>query len=75
MRFLCRIGMHRWSYSTQLLDEPDQETQTEIILARCTRDGCARYGSWSLVHREARLAGAPAPAANGPAPDSPASLA
>jgi hypothetical protein len=68
MSFLCRIGLHRWSYSTQLLDEPGDRTHTEIILARCTRHGCARYGAWSLVHREAQVAGASAP-------DSPASLA
>ncbi len=53
MRFFCRVGLHRWSFSAQLLDEPGHSTHTEVIRARCTREGCARYGTWSLVHREA----------------------
>ena len=68
MSLFCRIGLHRWSFSTQLLDEPEQRTHTEIIRARCRRQGCARYGAWSIVHREARVVG---PAAS----DSPVSLA
>jgi len=68
MSFFCRIGLHRWSFSTQFFDEPGQRTHTEIIRARCRRHGCARYGVWSLVHQEAHLAGAAAP-------DSPMSLA
>jgi hypothetical protein len=61
MSFLCRIGLHRWSFSTQLLDEPEHRGQTEITRARCRRHGCTRYGAWSLVHREAHVAGAAAP--------------
>ena len=57
MSFFCRIGLHRWSFSTQLLDEPGNRIHTEIISARCRRDGCTRYGAWSLVHREVRVAG------------------
>ena len=68
MSFFCRIGLHRWSFSTQLLDKPGSRIHTEIISARCRRDGCTRYGVWSLVHQEAHLAGAAAP-------DSPMSLA
>ena len=58
MSLFCRIGIHRWSFNTQLLDEPGDRVHTEIISARCRRNGCARYGAWSLVHREAHLAGA-----------------
>ena len=68
MVFLCRIGLHRWSFSTQRLDGPGRRIHTEIVRARCRRDGCARYGSWSLVHREAHIVGPPGQ-------DSPTSLA
>ena len=54
---LCRIGIHRWSFSTQLLDEPGHGTHTEIVTARCRRERCCRFGTWSVVHRESRLAG------------------
>ena len=57
MSFFCRIGLHRWSFSTQLLDEPGHRTHTEIVRARCARDGCCRYATWSLVHRESSLPG------------------
>lgn len=56
MSFFCRIGLHRWSFRTQLLDEPGHRTHTEIVRARCTRD-CARYGTWVFVHREVSLPG------------------
>ncbi len=68
MGFLCRIGLHRWSFNTEILHEPEHGSHTEIVSARCTREGCARYGAWTLVHREAQ-GGAPA------TPDSPISLA
>ncbi len=58
MGFFCRIGIHHWSFSTQLLDERGHRTHTEIIRARCSRDGCAHYGTWSLVHRETYMPGA-----------------
>ena len=53
MSLFCRIGFHRWSFSTELLDEPRHHRRTEVIRARCRRDGCTRYNDWSLVHREA----------------------
>lgn len=65
MSFLCRVGVHRWSFSARLLDEPGRRTSTEVIRARCRRRGCIRYGDWSLVHQEALL-GRPV------TPDSPA---
>jgi len=68
MSLFCRIGLHRWSFSTQLLDEPGHRTHTEIIRARCKRHGCARYGAWSLVHQEAHVIGSTTPG-------SPASIA
>lgn len=55
MSFLCRVGFHRWSFSTRLLDEPGGRIYTEVIRARCRRRGCIRYGDWSLVHQEAQL--------------------
>ena len=57
MSFFCRIGLHRWSFRSQLLDEPGHRTHTEIVRARCARDGCCRYAAWSLVHRESSLPG------------------
>jgi hypothetical protein len=60
MSVFCRIGLHRWSFRSQLLDEPGHSTHTEVIRARCRRRGCARYGAWRLVHREAHLPGKPA---------------
>ena len=68
MRFYCRIGLHRWEFNTQLVDEPGHHTYTEIIHARCTRDGCVRYSEWSPVHHETSVGG---PAAT----DSPTILA
>jgi hypothetical protein len=68
MSLLCRIGLHRWSFNTEIVDEPEHRTHTEIVRARCTREGCVRYGAWSLVHREAQQM---APAT----PDSPISIA
>jgi hypothetical protein len=59
MSFFCRFGLHRWSFNTQLLDEPGHSVHTELISARCRREGCIRYGAWSVIHREARGAGAP----------------
>lgn len=59
MSLFCRIGLHRWSFNTQLRDEPGRRVYTELISARCSRDRCARYGSWNLVHREAHVAGTP----------------
>ena len=61
MSFFCRIGLHRWSFASQLLDEPEHLRQTEFVRARCTRHGCARYSAWRLVHRETRATGQAAP--------------
>lgn len=55
MSVFCRIGLHRWSFRSQLLDEPGHDAHTEVIRARCRRRGCPRYGDWRLVHREAHL--------------------
>ena len=68
MRLLCRIGLHRWTFSTDCVDDPWRKTHTEVIRARCSREGCVRYGAWSIVHREAHVA-------DSTTPDSPASLA
>jgi hypothetical protein len=68
MSFFCRIGLHRWSFRSHLLDEPGHRIRTEIIRARCRRNGCTRFGTWRLVHREAHVRGS----AKG---DSPVSLA
>jgi len=57
MSLFCRMGLHRWSFSSELVNEPGHRTHTEIIHARCRRHGCARYGAWSLVHREAHVRG------------------
>lgn len=54
-RFLCRIGLHRWSFSSYLLDDPGHLVHTECVRARCTRQGCTRYGAWSVVHTRTRL--------------------
>ena len=59
MRFFCRIGLHRWSFSSQRLNEPGHGTHTEVVRARCRRDGCTRYGEWSLVHKEAHVQSSP----------------
>ena len=56
MSLFCRIGLHRWSFNTQLRDEPGRHVHTELISARCRREGCSRYGAWNLVHREAHIA-------------------
>ena len=59
MSLFCRIGFHRWSFSSEFLDEPwrraQPNTRTEVIRARCRRDGCTRYGDWSLIHRETHV--------------------
>ncbi len=57
MSILCWIGIHRWSFSTDVCDEPEHCVRTELVSARCRREGCARYGAWSLVHQEAHFAG------------------
>ena len=57
MSLFCRIGLHRWSFSTQFRNEPGRRVNTELISARCRREGCTRYGAWNLVHREAHAAG------------------
>ncbi len=53
MSLFCRIGLHRWTFRSQFLDESEDRAETEIVWARCRREGCVRYGAWSLVHREA----------------------
>ena len=53
---LCRIGIHRWIFDTQVVAAPDG-THTEIIHARCQRDGCTRYSAWNPVHHESTAAG------------------
>lgn len=66
MSTLCRIGIHRWSFSTQVREEPGEGGETEIIRVRCDRDDCARYGTWSVVHRETRARFAPYDAGESP---------
>ncbi len=68
MGFLCRIGLHRWSFNTEILRESEHGSHIEIVSARCTREDCPRYGAWTLVHRETQ-GSAPA------TPDSPISIA
>jgi hypothetical protein len=58
MGFFCRIGLHQWAFSSQVVDEPGHERRSEIVQARCRR-GCSRYGSWAVVHRERDLPGTP----------------
>jgi hypothetical protein len=50
---LCEIGLHRWSFRTRQIDEKLSDTHTEVILARCRREGCRQYGQWIQVHAEA----------------------
>jgi hypothetical protein len=69
MKILCRIGLHRWTFNTELLDESGRHVPMEVIHARCRRTGCVRYANWSLVHREAHGV------AESAAQDSPVSLA
>ncbi len=52
MNIACRIGLHRWAFRSQVVGQPNESTRVEITLARCCRDGCHRYGTWSRVHLE-----------------------
>jgi hypothetical protein len=63
MSLFCRIGLHRWSFASDVRNEPGLRTHTEVIWARCSREECSRYNAWSLVHRESNRPGkAPADA-------------
>ena len=50
---LCEMGLHRWSFRSRQIDETGSGTHTEVILGRCRREGCRRYGEWMQVHAEA----------------------
>lgn len=56
MRFLCRLGWHRWEFKT-MVDEEQLQESTLIILStntRCQREGCPGNLWWVTVDREAR---------------------
>jgi hypothetical protein len=48
----CRIGLHRWSFVSRLIDEPVSRTHTEFVYGRCRRAGCRRHGTWALMNVE-----------------------
>ena len=59
---LCRIGLHSWSFKSLQVDEQDFSTHTELVFARCRREGCA-HGAWVLVNIDVYAAAtAPRPA-------------
>lgn len=57
MKIICCLGLHHWSFSNYLVDDPANVRHTEYVRARCVRQGCTRYGAWSLVHMKTRANG------------------
>ena len=53
MAVLCRIGMHRWKFTTKLLVAPGSR-RAEAVYARCSREGCTSFGEARLVHWDGR---------------------
>ena len=47
MSFLSAIGLHTWRFATG-----HPTAGTEVVRSWCSRDGCSRYQTPIVVHRE-----------------------
>jgi len=61
---LCRIGLHGWSFKSFYVAEQDFSAHTELVFARCRREGCAQ-GAWVLVNIDVYAAATAPRAARG----------
>jgi hypothetical protein len=52
MNVLCRIGMHRWAFTTKRVEARGGRGPVEAVYARCRRVDCRRFSEMQLVHWE-----------------------